>query len=398
LSVSTSTRQAARRARSSTQSNRSRIAAARLQATRKSQAAAPTVPRRSLAPSAGSGHSGVQHPSALAPFAATALALAKRYKRVLQAGVLALILAFLASSIARSWSQLSSYSWHVHWGLLLAAFALLVAQELSFALIWRAILRRLGSRLDIVSAERIFMGSEFVRYIPGNVWHVIMRVLWAERRGVPKTVGFASMVIELATRIGSAALLFAATLFFWPDAQILTGIIPRNALVAAGVVGVPLLLLGLHPRLLGAALNAGLRLLKREPARIGLTYRDLLVITGYWMLSWLVAGAGFYLLVLALAPTAPTLAGLLLASGVYALGWDIGFLSFVTPSGLGFREVAIAFLLSHAGFAPPGAGLATVIAVLARLLATGAEVTCIAGAHLVPGADPRPAVESVARD
>ncbi len=329
----------------------------------------------------------------LAILVRTTMALARRYKRPLQVAVLALIVALLANSVAHSWSQLGGYSWHVQWGLLLAAFALLALQELSFALIWRAILRRLGSRLDVVAAERIYLGAEFVRYIPGNVWHVITRVVWAERRGVPKAVGFASMVIELATKIGTAALVFAATLAFWPDPHLLAGSIPltlmRGLLVGAGLVGVPLLLAGLHPRLLGAALNRGLRLVKREPVYIGLTYRELLVIAGYWTLSWLVAGAGFYLLVLAIAPAPLTLAGLLLATGIYALGWDIGFLSFVTPSGLGFREAAIALLLTHSGLVPAagGLGLATVIAVLARLLATGAEIACIAGAHLVRDAD-----------
>ncbi len=194
----------------------------------------------------------------LAPLAASTLVLAKRYKRVLQVGVLALILAFIARSVASSWSQLAHYSWHVQWGLLVAAFALLVAQELSFALIWRIILARLGSSLDIVSSERIYLGAEFVRYIPGNVWHVITRVLWAEQRGVPKSVGLASMVIELATKIGTAALVFAATLLFWPDAHVLAGSVPRDVVVGIGILGVPLLLLGLHPRLLGAALNQGL--------------------------------------------------------------------------------------------------------------------------------------------
>jgi len=322
------------------------------------------------------------------------MALARRYKRPLQVGMVALIVALLANSVVHSWSQLGGYSWHVHWGLLLAAFVLLALQELSFALIWRAILRRLGSQLDVIAAERIYLGAEFVRYVPGNVWHVITRVVWAERRGVPKPVGFASMVFELATKIGTAALVFAATLFFWPNPHLLAGSVPgdvtRGVLIGAGVIGVPLLLAGLHPRLLGAALNLGLRLLKREPLRLELTYRDLLMIAGYWTLSWLVAGAGFYLLVLAVAPAPPTLAGLLLATGIYALGWDIGFLSFVTPSGLGFREVALALLLTLSGLVPAAqaALLAPVIAVLARLLATGAEIACIAGAHLVREADP----------
>jgi uncharacterized membrane protein YbhN (UPF0104 family) len=279
--------------------------------------------------------------------------------------------------------------------MLVAAFLLFATQELSFALIWRAILRRLGSRLDIVSAERIYLGAEFVRYIPGNVWHVITRVLWAEQRGVPKATGFASMVVELATKIASAALVFAATLLLWPDAQVLAGRIPRDVLVGVGVLGIPLLLVGLHPRLLTAALNGGMRLLKREPVRFTLSYLDLLLVVAYWSASWLVVGAGFYLLVLAIAPSTPSLAGLLLAAGIYAVGWDIGFLSFVTPSGLGFREIALALLLALSGLLPAAAvaaGLATVVALLARLLSTGAEVACIGAAYLAPGAPRQSAI------
>lgn len=307
----------------------------------------------------------------------------KAHKRLLQLGVLALIALFLGTAIWKSWSQLAHERWQVHWALLLLAFALFVTQELSFALIWRAILRRLGSHLSVVESERIYLGAEFVRYIPGNVWHVITRVLWAEQRGVPKARGFASMVIELATKITSAALVFAVTLFFWQDASALAAHVPRGALVAVAAVGVPLLLLGLQPRLLERALTRALRVLKRDPVRISLTYTDVLVITGAWAASWVVAGVGFWLLIRSLISSPLPAAGPLLAIGIFALGWDVGFLTLITPSGLGAREAAIAFLLVACGLAP--AALAIVAALVARLLTTGAELTCISGAYLLPG-------------
>jgi uncharacterized membrane protein YbhN (UPF0104 family) len=312
-----------------------------------------------------------------------ALGFFKRHKRLVQAGVLALIVIFVGAAVWKSWSQLAHYHWQVQWGLLVAAFALLVAQELSYAFIWRGILARMGARLDIVSSQRIYLGAEFVRYIPGNVWHVITRVLWAEQRGVPKAVGFASMVVELATKIASAALVFVLTLFFWPDTH------------ALGAVLVPLLLFGLQPRLLRGTLNLGLRKLGREPVSFALSYADVLLITLYWTLSWLVAGAGFYLLVRALVTTPLPASGLILAIGIYAIGWDIGFVSFVTPSGLGFREVAIAGLLVASGLAP-GVALATVVALIARLLSTGSELVCITAVHLVRGAPPLPQPEPMA--
>jgi glycosyltransferase 2 family protein len=321
-----------------------------------------------------------------------AMGLFKRYKRVVQAVLLLVIVGSVAALISKEWTKLANYDWHLNWGLLVAGFALLVAQELSFAFIWRSILARMGSRLDIVSSQRIYLGAEFVRYIPGNVWHVITRVLWAEQRGVPKTIGFASMVVELATKIVSAALVFAVSLLFWPDTSALSAQvdIPRGVLVTAGAVLLPLLLLGLYPPVLRTMLNFGLKKLGREPVQFALSYRDMLLITLYWSLSWVVAGVGFYLLVRSIVatPLAVSLTtGLVLAVGIYALGWDVGFLSFLTPSGVGFREAALVILLTTS-LLPATQGnvaLATVIAIVARLLATGAELVCIAAAYLVRG-------------
>ncbi|HEX5157940.1 MAG TPA: lysylphosphatidylglycerol synthase transmembrane domain-containing protein [Ktedonobacterales bacterium] len=312
----------------------------------------------------------------------------RAHKRVVQFVVVALIAVFLALGIRTSWTKLSQYQWHVQWELLAVALLVFVAQELTYALIWRGILRRLGSDLDIVSSQRIYLSAEFVRYIPGNVWHVFARVFGAESRGVPKPIGLASMVIELATKITSAALVFALSLLFWPDVTGLTRVIPRDVIVGIGLVGVPLLLVGLHPRLLQGILNRGLRMMRREPVTLGLRYRDLLVITGYWAMSWVVGGIGFYLLIRSLTNTPSTIVAVVLAIGINAMGWDVGFLAILTPSGLGFREAAIAGLLIACGLvsgADASLGVALVVAFMARLLTTGAELICVTVAHLAPG-------------
>ncbi len=321
--------------------------------------------------------------------AARLVSLVRRNKRIAQALALTLIAVFVAVAIYKSWSALRDYQWQVQWGLLVVGFLFFVAQELMFALIWRSILRRLGSRLDVISSERIYLGAEFVRYIPGNVWHVITRVMWSEQRGVPKAIGFASMVIELATKILSAALVFAVSLLFWPDITALTtqAHIPPNIALIAGAVAIPLLLLGLHPRLLEASLNAGLRLLKRQPTRLTLGYSDLLIVTLFWSLSWVVAGFGFYLLTRSIVTTPLPPLLLPLSIGIYALGCDVGFLRFITPSGIGFRELAIAALMVAAGVTvgPGGFAIAFVVAMISRLLSTGSELTSIALAYLVSG-------------
>jgi hypothetical protein len=310
----------------------------------------------------------------------------KRHKRVVRLAVLALIIVFVGLAIQKSWAQLpEGFTWKVNWAYLVLAYLTLVAQELCFALIWRAILARLGSRLAVVPAERIYLNSEFVRYIPGNVWHVFTRVLWAEREGVPRVTGFASMTIELATKVASAALVFAVSLLAWPDVRSAAGALGQRGLpLTIAIVGVPLLLVGLHPRVLSWGLNFALRKLGRPAFTLSLGYRDLLAITGLWMASWIIAGLGFAMLVRALVPGSLSVAVIIICSGVYAIGWDIGFLSFITPSGLGFREAALAGLLVAAGLAPVWA-VALAIAIVARLLVTAAELVCVAGVHLVRG-------------
>lgn len=318
---------------------------------------------------------------------ARAMGVFRRHKRLVQAVVMLLIAVFLGAALARSWRYLQGYSWHVNWGVFVLAFALLVGQEITYGFIWRAIVARMGSRLDPLAAQRIYLSAEFVRYIPGNVWHVITRVMLAEQKGVPKTTGFASMVVELATKISAGALVFAVSLLFWTDSGGLFAHLPHDSPLVIGAILIPLLLLGLHPRLLRGALNVGLRKLGREPVTFTLGYGDVLIITLYWALSWLLAGAGFYLLVRSVVGAPLPVGGvaaIMIAAGIYALGWDVGFVSFVTPSGIGFREAAIAVLVVAAGFAPVSLGI--IIAFIARLFNTGAELLCIAGAHLIRGA------------
>jgi len=144
----------------------------------------------------------------------------------------------------------------------------------------------------------------------------------------------------------------------------------------------------LQPRLLGWCLNRALKLLRKPAISLPMRYRDVLAVTLWWCVSWMVGGLAFYLLLLGIAGGGAAGVGdlslltLALCMGIYSLGWDIGFLSFITPSGLGFREAAIILLLGLAAVTPTVA-LATVIAFLSRILATLAELLCVSGAHVI---------------
>ncbi|WP_052888249.1 lysylphosphatidylglycerol synthase transmembrane domain-containing protein [Thermogemmatispora carboxidivorans] len=294
-------------------------------------------------------------------------------------GLPVVVLVFFALQVKNNWSALASHRFEWNPVLLALAFLGFALQELSFGLIWKNVLARLGYHLPLGASLRIYLASEFVRYIPGNVWHVLTRILWVGKYGVPRSLAFTSMVVELVTKLATAAFVFALSLLFWHDVHAL-GSTQGIFFLTFSAVAVLAVLIGLHPRILESLLNLALRLLRREPVRLALRYRDILLVSFFWCLSWLIAGLAFYVMVLALWPETPLLA-LPICIGIYALGWDIGFVSFITPSGLGFREGAIALLFAFSLPALPTA-LGYVMALLSRLISTLAELLCVSAAYL----------------
>jgi hypothetical protein len=230
---------------------------------------------------------------------------------------------------------------------------------------------------------RIYLASEFVRYIPGNVWHVLTRILWVSKYGVSRTTAFASMTIELITKLAAGVLVFAISLLFWHDIGAVGSFLSSGFIIIFGIAIILALAIGLHPRVLSGLLNFALRVIKRQPVTLSVRYRDILLVTLLWSGSWLIAGGAFYLMVLALWPTTP-IAALPICVGIYAIAWDIGFVSFITPSGLGFREGAIGLLFVLALPVLP-TSLGAIIALLSRFVSTLAEILCVGAAYLSGG-------------
>src|SRR5436305_2595784 len=307
--------------------------------------------------------------------------LKKVGKRVLQISLLVLVVVMVLNYVRGDWDKLATYQFQLNLCLLALSFLGFLLQELSYGLIWRAVLLRLGSRLDLRVSLRIYLASEFVRYIPGNVWHVLTRILWVSKYGVARPVAFASMTVELITKLTAGALVFALSLLFWSDATTLFRGTP--VLVGLGVCLIVGLLAMLYPPILTGLLNSALRLVKKEPVRLSLRYRDILLVTLAWCVSWCVAGCAFYVLLLAIFPAVP-LSALPVCIGIYALAWDIGFISFLTPSGLGFRESAVGLLFVLSLPTVPTT-VVVIIAALSRIVSTVAELVCVSIAYASGG-------------
>jgi uncharacterized membrane protein YbhN (UPF0104 family) len=311
--------------------------------------------------------------------------LKKVGKRTLQFGLPIVVLASLLYKL-RDWGDWNGLLAHAHewnpWLLILAFFGFIL-QELSFGLIWQSVLARLGFRLNFRASLRIYLASEFVRYIPGNVWHVLTRILWVGKYGASRTIAFASMTIELITKLAAGAFIFALSLLFWGNVGAVGSLFHGSLFIVVGVITFLALLILIHPRILNGLLNIALRVLKREPVVLTVSYKDILLVTLAWCGSWIIAGSAFFVLLLAIWPGA-TLAMLPLCIGIYAIAWDFGFVTFITPSGLGFRELAITVLFALSLPSVPVA-LVAILALLSRAVSTLAELLCVSVAYVSGG-------------
>ena len=169
-------------------------------------------------------------------------------KRALQIGLPVIILALFVYQVKKNWADLTAYTFQLNPGLLALAFLGFMLQELSYGLIWRAVLARLDAHLGLRTCLRIYLASEFVRYIPGNVWHVLTRILWVGKYGVSRPVAFASMAIELITKLAAGVLVFSVSLLFWQDIGRVGSLVHGSLLDILGVASIILLFIGLHPR------------------------------------------------------------------------------------------------------------------------------------------------------
>jgi hypothetical protein len=294
-------------------------------------------------------------------------------KRVAQMVVFVLALGFLAALVRSQWQALRHYPWQLAPGWLALSY---IPWGLSMALeiaMWRAIrirIARVASAamsprpLSWARAAQIWFLSNIIRYIPGNIWQPLGMAQMCAEEGIPAEVTLTSVVVHQALSALAVTLLSVGYFAWAGQGEALRTVAPL-------LLALPVLALALRARWLETALNLVLRRLGRPLLRIGLRSRALAALTLGYVVSWSLIGLGFAMLVRALTPIGWEALPHLIVS--FALAWLVGYLSLLTPSGLGVREGAIVWLLGGILSVP----VATLASLAARLWFIAGEVTAV---------------------
>ena len=197
----------------------------------------------------------------------------------------------------------------------------------------------------------------------------------AAQAGVSGETTIVSTTVEQVLTVASEVIGVLLLVPFWPN-------LPAGWLLAP-LLAVPFALLGLHPRVLTTALRLASRLLKRPLSATALPYPYLLLLLLWYVGAAAVNGLAFLLVSSALGVS--TAAPLAVLAGSYLLARVLGFLSFITPAGIGVREAVLVGLLTPYLSLP----VATMCGLSARLLTTAAEALMVLTVNLVAQAQRR---------
>ena len=201
---------------------------------------------------------------------------------------------------------------------------------------WKNLMKDFGHKLTVKQSGEIIMLSEFTRYVPGNVWSVLGRMGQSEKYGVSKAQSFYATVLEILSLLSAAVVMGGIASFFaqglpaWFKFLILLG-----ALAAV--------LIFWFSKLLKRVVDWLIKKFGSNSEILTYSIAQNYKLLSLFIFGWFAYAFGGLFLSLAFIKSNFGQMGLVLVA--MPIGWFLGFISFITPSGIGVREASMAAIL-----------------------------------------------------
>ena len=290
------------------------------------------------------------------------------------AGVL---LYFLIKPFGQTHTALKDATFQIHGGWLVSSFCAILFYWSAYLSPFARLLSGItGKTVSFRDAFTLFHLANITRYLPGRIWGIVRLLSLSHRFGLSKTAVGSSLTLHVGIEAALGGLIAMTLLFSKQMRGTAIGRLEKmsghSLLLTLVVIGILVGILFLIPRL---ATHARAFL---KPVTLLLKNVQLWVkVLVSHSLLWICQGLAFYLFVKSFAPVQWADAGVLTAC--FAFAWIVGFLSFLTPGGLGVREGLLALLLANYMPAPQ----ATLVALVCRVWMLSAEILLAGTAFLI---------------
>lgn len=296
--------------------------------------------------------------------------------KALELLVYALVIWFIYDRIGGSIARVSVWG-SINYYLLIIATLIYATHTIWNGLAWHFMMTASGENVSVSGQLEIYLKSYLLRYIPGNVVGILSRALYNKKYGVPVVKSLWGWFWENIVYLCLGLLLGSVVVY-----QLGTDIFDRleignepDLLFRVAIVAVFILTLFviLDNRVLKTVFNKFLLPKLPESSRkefqlLDINFPDRLKLVGRYAISWGIYSLSFYFVLKAVGVESNYLA----AISANSLAWALGYLSVITPSGVGVRETVLIFLLAEAVGLTDEASV--IIALLARSVFIAGEV------------------------
>ena len=281
------------------------------------------------------------------------------------------ILFFLFKHLSELFRDLKveSIAFNPFW-LLLSCVILIVYRTLRI-FPWLTLYQNTTSKpVSFLSSWTLFQLSELGKYLPGKVGQFVGIAALCRSLDIARMKAIASTLLQLAFQcvlgilIGVPVLLSPEAREFWQN--ILINLLHnsfRSIIFFAAIIGLGTIFLVLLRKRLSSQ-----KVHFQKIMRTIFSFKKLFRLVVIYIFLWACVGIGFFLFVKSIYPIQMVQLPAIL--GIYPFAWSIGFLSLITPGGLGVREGILSLFLTT--FLP--SVTATLIALLSRLWIINTEV------------------------
>ncbi len=261
----------------------------------------------------------------------------QNFRRILGWSVIAILLVFLGKYIADASEEIGDMIFDMKVAWIPPLLLVLCVMNLVSAGLWASLVRSMEKRLSMARLTAIWHQPLLGKYIPGSIWVHVGRIYHLRQAGLSiKTAAYAS-AIEQMTVLASSAFVVALS----------PGLFLELGLPGwTGILVLPLLVASFLPDLVAHALwklgfqSVDLRM-EQRPSRF-----FLVVYLGGHVIRALLGGPYILLMLMIFGQATAGLDMLGLAS-IAAASFVIGYISLLTPGGIGVKEGILILLLSQ---------------------------------------------------
>jgi uncharacterized membrane protein YbhN (UPF0104 family) len=245
--------------------------------------------------------------------------------------------------LKKNWNIIYNYKPVIKGHYIVVAFFVTVIAFLTDSLLFHLCISKYIEKKNItlLTSIAIFNMSNIFKYIPGRVWGYIAQVLWFSKQGISQyKLLYVNFICFASVLFVSIFLVIAYVFYYFPI------LASESKVILLGFLILDLSFVFWHTKLINFLIKIIKNFLCNE-IQISYTPRSLLIgMQMIYLVQWGLTGLGGFFLAQGIGLEV-SFADFYAILASMSMSWVVGYMSIITPGGLGIREGVMYLMLSN---------------------------------------------------